>query len=301
MQKFCLVCGAQLKPDARFCTGCGVAISAAPVETAQDVVPEAEADSSPAWDDEGYRPQRSLGVRIAVVAFVVAALAVAGYVGWTIWGNHRAADSAVLASGAASTANVDPGQVREMYVIADANVRGRPTSLGSKTVSKLVRGTKASGVMVIGADNETSWFKLTDGNGFVWAVNLSYVEPPVLSRILNAEWSPSMNGIEIRAQADPNSAILDSANIGHKYFVSGITQNNFAEVKLDKGGVGYVLANMVNLAQGPAQSCEANLMQTRGYTLDQASAQCAAASTAEAADGAAGAARDAASDAARKY
>ena len=279
MPKFCLECGFQLKPDARFCTGCGVAVNAAPIEAVLDVAQADKGESDSAWD-EGYRPQRPKVVKIAVAVALVVALAVGGYFGWSAWSSRYSSDGTPI-TGVVS-AGESPGLQREMYAIADANVRETPSSSGSKLVSKLMRGTKISGVMVMGSDNETPWFKLQDGSGFVWAVNLSYAEPPVLSRILNSEWYPQMNGIDIRAQPDANSAILDTANIGHKYVVAGLTQNNFAELKLDKGGVGYVPADMVNLAQGPAQFCETNLMQTQGYTFDQASAQCAEASVAPA-------------------
>jgi len=293
MQKFCLQCASQLKPDARFCTGCGASVDAVSPASG-DVVREDGEVSAGDRDDGDYRPRRPRIVKIAVVVALIAALAVGGYFGWSAWSSRHNPDSALVAG--AVPAIESPGLQREMYAIADANVRDKPTGTGSKAVSKLMRGTKISGVMVVGADNETSWFKLTDGSGFVWAVNLSYTEPPVLSRILNSQWHPQMNGIDIRAQPDATSAILDIANIGHIFTVVGLTQNNFAEVKLDKGGVGYVSADMVNLAQAP--SCESNLMQTQGYTFAQAQAQCAAATADAAAAGAASAAAGAASAAA---
>lgn len=64
------------------------------------------------------------------------------------------------------------------YVTSRANIRNSPTAQGSYVVGVLSPGQRVRGVMYRGVvDANTFWFRLSDGRGYVSAVNLSDYAP----------------------------------------------------------------------------------------------------------------------------
>jgi hypothetical protein len=55
--------------------------------------------------------------------------------------------------------------------------------------------------------------------------------------------------IDIWAQADTSSALVDRVSEGTKLTLSGLTANDFIEVKLRKGGIGYIANGAAVLAR----------------------------------------------------
>lgn len=275
MPKFCIGCGVPLKDDAKFCTGCGQSIGAgrAPV-TADGAEEHYDAE------EDAPVPRKK---RLLIGGAVAALLALAGG-GYYLYGKLGAPGTGPVSVNNAmdATATVT-GVQTDKYIVADANVRNRATANGTAVVTKLLRGTKVSGAMQLGEDGTSRWFKLTNG-GFISAVNLSDVEPPMLARLLgDADWY-SPGEIQIRALPDDNGAVIETVQPGTHLVVAGITQNNFAEMKLNKGGVGYIPGYLVNVSTYP----------NAAYPNAAAAATDAAEGAAAAASGAANAAADAA-------
>lgn len=268
MPKFCIGCGVPLKDDAKFCTGCGQGVGAAPSQAHADHV-------TAHYDDMEYtEPRRKRLFLIGGAAAALLALAGGGYY---LYNTKFAPDiGSVIVNNSTDGAATVTGMQTEKYTIADANVRTRPTATGTSIVIKLPRGAKVSGAMQIVEDGTSRWFKLA-GGGFISAVNLADIAPPPLAMMLgDADWY-SPGEIQIRALPDDNSAVIETVQPGTHLVVAGITQNNFAEMKLNKGGVGYVPGYLVNVS-----------------TYPNAAATEAAAGAAAAASGAAAAAADAA-------
>jgi uncharacterized protein YgiM (DUF1202 family) len=144
------------------------------------------------------------------------------------------------------------GEETSLFVVADANLRSKATAQGSSISGKVPRGTKVSGVMQMGEDGISRWFKLADGRGFIGGVNLSVKEPPRLAKTFkDKDWSPATD-LELRTLPDATSLILETVKPGAKLVLAGLTESGYAEVKLTKGGVGYFSAEGINLDQSAA-------------------------------------------------
>jgi uncharacterized protein YgiM (DUF1202 family) len=144
------------------------------------------------------------------------------------------------------------GEETSLFVVADANLRSKATAQGSSISGKVPRGTKVSGVMQMGDDGISRWFKLADGRGFIGGVNLSVKEPPRLAKTFkDKDWSPATD-LELRTLPDASSLILETVKPGSKLILAGLTESGYAEVKLTKGGVGYFSADGINLDESAA-------------------------------------------------
>ena len=132
-----------------------------------------------------------------------------------------------------------------MYAVADANARDRPTAIGSQVVYRLMRGVGVDGVMQVGEDGASRWFNLAHGKAFISSVNLSEAEPPILSKTLgDLDWRAPVE-LAMHELPDNNSMVVETESPGTHLIVVGITQNNFAEIKLNKGGVGYIPSTLL--------------------------------------------------------
>ncbi len=129
---------------------------------------------------------------------------------------------------------VGPG----VYVIADANLRKRPTS-ASSNLGRVPRGRRLLGDWMTGEDGESRWFRLADGTGFVSSVNLSSTAPPRLSTNLGEYAFRPSQDLQLHAQASEMSSVVDTVPPGTLLILTGITANGFAEAKGRRGGVGY--------------------------------------------------------------
>ncbi len=192
-----------------------------------------------------------------IVAGAIVLVVVGGIGFWAIGGKKVAdageAGADAAAAGAAVAAVADPsitGQEATLYIIADANVRDRPTAQGSNLVTKLARATAVTGTMQIGEDQTSAWFKLADGRGFIGGVNLSPNQPPALAKTFgDMKWNVE-TGTDLLATPEPGSAIVARLNFGDQTTVAGVTTNGYAEVKRSRGGVGYFLVNASNDRNG---------------------------------------------------
>ena len=237
--KFCASCGAPLAPGARFCPSCGAAATGsttpspvAPVSVAPAVAP------LPVADEPAAGPSRNLLIGAGVALLIVALL---------VWFNRFELLGLDRPEGKESAAL---GEETVMYAVANANLRDKATTQGSTITGKLLRGAKVTGVLQLGADSNSQWFKLTDGN-YIPAINLSDTAPPPLARTINKPWyAPDATPLLARPQA--GSAVVENAEPGKAYQLIGLTANNFAEVALGKGGVAYFDASGVDLAASSA-------------------------------------------------
>ncbi len=186
-------------------------------------------------------------------------LVVAGGIGLLAFGGKKMEDAgdfagadataAAAAAGAAMDSSIT-GQEATLYIIADANVRDRPTAQGSTLVTKLARATAVTGTMQIGEDQTSAWFKLADGRGYIGGVNLSPNQPPALAKTFSdMKWNVE-TGTDLLATPEPSSAVVARLNFGDQTTVAGVTTNGYAEVKRSRGGVGYFLVNPSNDRNG---------------------------------------------------
>lgn len=107
-----------------------------------------------------------------------------------------------------------------------------------------MRGTQISGVMQIGEDGTSQWFKLADGRGFVGAVNLSAIAPPKLA-FATGEWERILPmDCALLAAPMADAAVKITIPAGAKLIEVGSTENDFWEYKLPKGGVGYAFKDV---------------------------------------------------------
>ncbi len=224
----CAACGTHNMRGAKFCAGCGSKL--------ETIVISEDAPETTAWSDTPQGPSsRTMG-------FGIAALLIIGLLAYLAFGkgDNGAATSAADAAAEAAAPAKPLGQERAMWVVADANIRDRATAQGSKLLGKLPRGTQINGVMQMGEDGKSQWFRLTENRGFVGAVNLSQAEPPKLAKPLGDQTWYAPEAVAILALPDSNSPKIATLNPGKKIKLSGITDNGFAEAKMDRGGVGYI-------------------------------------------------------------
>lgn len=225
----CAACGTHNMRGAKYCAGCGSALATQTV-----VIDETPTTST---SDTPTTPSAQ------TIGFGLAALLIIGLLAYLAFGkgdDTTTANAAKEATEAAAPA--EPlGQERSLWVVADANVRDRATAQGgSKLLGKLPRGTQIDGVMQMGEDGKSQWFRLTQNRGYVGAVNLSQTEPPKLAKPLGDQTWYAPDAVAILALPDSNSPKIATLNPGQMVKLAGITENGFAEAKLGKGGVGYI-------------------------------------------------------------
>ncbi len=243
MTQICIDCGAELRPNVKFCTKCGATIA---VDSTAIDTEAVDYEVAPPSFAKRYMPQIIAGIATAALLFGGAFYFFAKPKPET----DSCADAAsAVENPGCETAAADPqitGQPAQLFIVADANVRDRPTSKGSSILNKMMRGTAVSGVMQIGEDGTSQWFKLDDGAGFIGAVNLATIEPPKLAKTFtDMKWNVE-EGTDLLAAPDASAEMVARLNPGDQTTVAGVTANGYAEVKRTKGGVGYFLASAAN-------------------------------------------------------
>ena len=263
----CRACGGENVPAAKFCRHCGGSMAlAGPHYTSIGVAGDYDAQGfvQPAFF-ETHKIRLLVGL---VLAAVVAVL------GWTFWPGRDAdpclsadaASQAECAAVAAITSSQLTGQSAEMFVIADANVRDKPTTKNATITDKIQRGTKIGGTVEVGIDGPKQWLKLNDGTGYVSIVNLSLNQPPELETLFNdLKWIPGVE-LKVRTRPDDVSMIIDTVPQYEPVILAGITKTGYLEIKQKSGGVGYVRnANFVISATNPSDIWQAMDLPP-GYT-----------------------------------
>ena len=211
MTIFCRACGAQLDDGAAFCGSCGTAVAVAPAAPPEpapappppppapapslakpDAAPippvsppaPAYAPPPPHYPPAPPPPAATSATPWIIVAILAVGIALAAVFYATRTGSdseEAEADTSAATAGAAeeaaaATAAPTPvGPVVTKFVSGPANIRTMPTAqagTGSSVVGTLRAGTQVQGQMVVGPGN-AYWLQLTDGRGFVSAINLS--------------------------------------------------------------------------------------------------------------------------------
>jgi hypothetical protein len=232
MVKFCTSCGTANPPDARFCAKCGSAIAEAPPP--QAVMPEPLAQSTFDVAAE-QKPARNW---LFIAGAIATLLIIAALYFWLF-----VADDVGNSSGSNYSASAEVGampEAKQMFAMTEANIRDHPTTLGSVVLGKMPRGSAVSGVVKLGEDDASDWLELSDGKGYIATVNLSDTKPPEIAKALHDKIWAADAALDIWAQPDSASTLVDRVSEGTKLTLSGLTANDFIEVKLGKGGVGYL-------------------------------------------------------------
>jgi uncharacterized protein (UPF0333 family) len=224
MSNFCISCGAALRPTVKFCTSCGVGVAEG-TETGAGFEADIGGTTPQAVDADASSEPTSKMPWIIGGSVLALLVAYAIFMAFFAPKKSEAMDGADAAmSTAAAAASTNPaitGQAADMYIVADANVRDQPTAQGSSIVTKLMRGTKINGTLQIGADGTSAWMKLTDGTGYIGAVNLNTNAPPKLAKAFaDMKWNVE-ESTDLLATPDANSAVVAHLNMRDQTTLAG--------------------------------------------------------------------------------
>ena len=258
MANFCTACGTVNPVDARFCNNCGTAVAVVALDTVDPEVigvskdtpfqplPSIEATNGyaelpPAAKNKGQKRNwlviGAAAALLLLVALLYFFLFVADDIGSS---NSNDVDTAAEPATAVATS--------QMFAMTEVNIRDKASTVGSNIIGKFPRGSALTGVLKVGEENTSDWFELADGKGFVAAVNLIETEPPVLVKTLGDKIWTADGAIEIWAQPD-SGTLIDRVSEGAKLTLAGLTANDYIEIKLSKGGVGYIADGAAILAR----------------------------------------------------
>lgn len=119
--------------------------------------------------------------------------------------------------------------------------------------------------MEFGEDGVSTWMRLSDGSGFVSALNLSSVAPPVLATVYDdLSWTPPL-AVPLFDRPDEASTLVSTSPAGNALTVAGLTANGFAEIKLESGRRVYAVASAADLTQEAAGGLDLR-MHDSGFT-----------------------------------
>lgn len=250
MVKFCTSCGSANPSDSRFCAKCGSAIAGAlttpqPASVEPSTAPPQppvaqQAELAQAYEPSPEIPDQPQPTRnwMVIVAVIGTVLVIGALYFWLF-----VADDLRPPAASSSGNGIEAGEAAEleqMFAMTAANIRDKPTTVGSNILGKLPRGSAVTGLVKLGEDGTSKWLELADGKGFVGVVNLSDTEPPEIIKALNDKIWTTDAAIDIWAQPDTTSTLADRVSEGTKLTLAGLTANDFIEVKLSKGGIGYI-------------------------------------------------------------
>lgn len=250
MIKFCTNCGTANTPDARYCAKCGTAMPLPAGETVSEDPLSADTAAEPLIEEifstrpvSPSEPMVSPGAKRGSPWPIIAAIAgglllIGGLYYWLFL-----ADDMGGSSPASYSAGPDEGptaEAKQFYVMTEANIRDKPTTRSSSILGKMPRGSAVTGTVKLGEDGISEWLELADGKGFIGLVNLGEAAPPEISKTLSDKVWTTDGPFEIWAQADTASNLVERVGEGTKLTLTGLTANDFIEVKLRKGGVGYL-------------------------------------------------------------
>ena len=252
MVKFCISCGTANTPDALYCAKCGQAMPPPALQPATEEISKTQPDMASVETPEiavaesvgEDEPERNWLIIAAIVGSIIL---IGGLYYWLFLADDmRGAPATSYSSG---PEDKESAQAKQFFVMTEANVRDRATTVGSTILGKMPRGSAVTGVVKLGEDDTSEWLELADGKGFIATINLGEAEPPEIAKALNDKVWAADGPIDIWAQADTASTLIDRVAEGTKLTFSGLTANDFIEVKLGKGGVGYVANGAAILAR----------------------------------------------------
>lgn len=241
MTKFCIQCGAALAENARFCGNCGAAADSGDPSGA----------SVDAHFAGGEEPGAREGPNWLLIGGGGAILALLLLYYFLFLHDDMAGESLeqrVQPAPATQQQRVEA----QYYAVVQANIRDKATTVGSNIIGKLSRASSVTGTVILGEDGSSDWLKLANDAGFVAMVNLAETAPPDIVKSLGDKAWTASEPVEIWSQPDTASTLLDRAAAGTVLTLSGLTANDFVEVKLKRGGVGYIAdgARIAALANG---------------------------------------------------
>lgn len=250
MAKFCISCGAPLNDGARFCGSCGAPVPdtsdavavepAAPLEIPPPPPPVYEPEpiaAVPEYGDPTVEEPEKKGPNWLLIGGGAAILLLL-----LLYYLIFIRDDMGATTAPATSEKVEAKEVAgaAYFAVADANIRDKATTVGTMIAGKLLRGTSASGTVITGEDGTTQWLELADGKGFIAMSNLSETEPPQIAKALGDKIWMADKAMDISAQPDGSAPILDRVQAGTPLTLYGLTANDYIEIKLKKGGVGYI-------------------------------------------------------------
>jgi hypothetical protein len=255
MARFCISCGTTLNNGARFCGSCGAPVPQMASAAPDDGVAEVSAPPAPPLPPApAYIPEQEPAPAVASYEPIADVPQRTGP-NWLLIGGGGAILALLLSyylifirddvsapPAPASPEKVVTKQVEgtEYFSVADANIRDKATTVGTTILGKLLRGTSTTGTVITGEDGTTQWLELADGKGFIAMSNLSETEPPQITKPLGDRVWTADRAMDLYATADTGGAILDRISAGTPLTLFGLTANGFIEIKLKKGGVGYI-------------------------------------------------------------
>lgn len=259
MVKFCTSCGSGNIPDARYCAKCGSAMMAPPAATPtfENTNPDPVAtpvtdkldhepliDEAPANLIDVSKPGRNWLILVAAFGSL---LLIAGIYYWLFLADDFNGSSETAYSAGADSSPL--AEAKQFFAMTEANIRDKPTTAGSVILGKMPRGSAVTGTVKLGTDDRSEWLQLADGKGFIAMVNLAELAPPEIVKSLNDKIWTADAVVEIWSQADTSGPLLDRVSEGTKLTLAGLTANDFIEIKLRKGGVGYLAGGAAILAR----------------------------------------------------
>ncbi len=262
MITFCKACDAPLQSGAAFCSKCGAPVADTPSPSADHthvgeepvVLPVAgpaempasssdgvALDPSPVEPANGAVPDGSeKNTNWLLIGGAIGTLAIIGLLYFLLFVRDDLGDGSSADPSKPGTEE-SMAQEKQLFAMTEANIRDKPTTTGSTVLGKMPRGSAVTGRLVNGSDDPASnWLELADGKGYISAVNLSDVKPPELIKMLNDKVWTTDADIDIWKAPDSTSELVSRASSGTKLTLSGVTANDFIEVKLKAGGVGYI-------------------------------------------------------------
>ncbi|HEV7233332.1 MAG TPA: SH3 domain-containing protein, partial [Sphingorhabdus sp.] len=189
------------------------------------------------------RPKRSFNWPI-IGAIVGSLLLIGGIYYWLFIADDMGGGSLSSAAPAEKAQGVAAVQ---LYTITEANIRDKPTTTGSTILGKLPRGSAISGVLKV-AEDGSEWLELSEGKGFVATVNLIDTQPPQVVQALNGRTWTTDSRIDIYGPAT-DSELIESVSEGTKLTLSALVENDYLEVKLADGRLGYIRDSKAILAR----------------------------------------------------
>lgn len=146
-----------------------------------------------------------------------------------------------------------PVETQLFYASTTANIRDKASAAESEILGKLGRGDEARGMIIQAQDDGGNWLKLEDDAGFVFMANLAEDKRPELATDLGRKRITLAAPANLLTAPSDDAGILDGLSKGLGLTISGITANDYAEVLLRKGGVGYIAngAKVVKDGDGP--------------------------------------------------
>jgi hypothetical protein len=173
-----------------------------------------------------------------LVAGIAAILIAVGY--YLVFLHDDRADSSFQTTTVIAKPLTAAAELNTYYAATGARLRDRPTITGSSITGRVARGEAVSGSVVDGSEAGQLWLQLADAKGYVNLVNLSENPAPQLRRSFGEKKFELADAAALLASPGRNGAVMARLAKGQTLTTSGITDNGFAEIILNQGGVGYI-------------------------------------------------------------